>query len=81
VIEFHELPSIDELHKTLGELIEAGYGGLKVQVVAVPKVTISVLSKSETAVMVEYERPGRKMGIALVSTERDDLAAIVGNKS
>jgi hypothetical protein len=89
MIEFHELPSIDDLHKTLGDLIEAGFGGLKVQVVAVPKVTITVLASkaaestdhpasSEDAVMVEYALPGRKLGIALVSTERDDLRAIVG---
>jgi hypothetical protein len=67
-------PTIADLHKILGTLIERGLGELPIQIVIAPDSTIQVLAqrvdKGEPALMIEYRQQEGRQPVAFISTAR-----------
>lgn len=72
----NEFPTIRDLRDCLSALVERGLGDLPVQIVVAPDSTIQALARADNctaggeAVMIEYPREGRELGVPFISTDR-----------
>lgn len=67
-------PTIADLHKVIGSLIERGLGELPIQIVIAPDSTIQVLAarvdEGKPALMIEYHAEDGRQPVAFISTAR-----------
>lgn len=72
----NNFPTIRDLRDQLTALVDAGFGALPVQIVVAPDSTMQVLARADghdggaPALMIEYPREGRQIGVAFISADR-----------
>lgn len=72
----NEFPTIRDLRDRLSILIDEGLGELPVQIVVAPDSTMQALARANEAnsnrpaLMIEYPREGKVLGVPFISTER-----------
>lgn len=72
----NEFPTVRDLRDCLTALVDRGLGDLPVQIVVAPDSTMQALARAEgqaderPALMIEYPREGRRLGVPFISTDR-----------
>jgi hypothetical protein len=71
-----DFPTIRDLRDLLSALVDQGLGGLPIQIVVTPNSTIQALARADgkgdgtPAIMIEYPREGRDLGVPFITTDR-----------